>query len=223
MKISEIKKQARTALKGQWGAAVLLTFILFLLTSVLPSIVESIFSGGFNNMLNQDQAPPSAVIGNMLIAIILIPVSISVYWYYLSVVRSESPKIPQVFTIFNNGKTYFKLIGASLLIGIFVFLWSLLLIIPGIIKSISYSQTYYLLKDHPEYTVFEAITESRKRMNGYKWKYFLLNLSFIGWGILGIFTLGIGYLWLVPYVSTSNATFYNELMISEKDKDDLYF
>lgn len=188
MKISEIKKQARTALKGQWGAAVLLTFILFLLTSVLPSIVESIFSGGFNNMLNQDQAPPSAVIGNMLIAIILIPVSISVYWYYLSVVRSEVPEISQVFTIFNNGKTYFKLIGASLLIGIFVFLWTLLLIIPGIIKSISYSQTYYLLKDHPEYTVFEAITESRKRMNGYKWKYFLLNLSFIGWGILGIFT-----------------------------------
>lgn len=75
-----------------------------------------------------------------------------------------------------------------------------------------------LLKDHPEYSVFEAITESRRRMKGYKGKYFLLNLSFIGWGILCLFTLGIGFLWLAPYIYTSNATFYQNL-IADNEKE----
>ncbi|HWJ79459.1 MAG TPA: DUF975 family protein, partial [Niallia sp.] len=80
----------------------------------------------------------------------------------------------------------------------------------------AYSQTLYLLKDNPDYGIFEAITESRRRMNGYKWKYFLLNLSFIGWGILGLFTLGIGYLWLIPYIYASNAAFYKNLIADKK-------
>ncbi len=223
MRISEIKRQARSSLKGQWGQAVLLTFIIFLLTTVIPGAIENIITGDSSSWYDSTQTSPSAQAVSLLISIILIPVTTTVYWYYLSLVRSERPQISQVFSIFSDGKTYFKLIGMSFMIGIFVFLWSLLLIIPGIIKAISYSQTYYLLKDHPEYTVFEAITESKKRMKGYKGKYFLMNLSFIGWGILGIFTLGIGYLWLTPYISASNATFYNELIISEKDKDDLYF
>jgi uncharacterized membrane protein len=124
-----------------------------------------------------------------------------------------------VFSIYKYGKTLFKIIGASLLQGLFLFLWSLLLIIPGIIKSLSYSQTFFLLRDHSEYTMFEAITESRKMMNGYKWKYFLLGLSFIGWGILCLFTLGIGFLWLVPYVSTAMATFYNQIVFSQDEND----
>jgi uncharacterized membrane protein len=66
------------------------------------------------------------------------------------------------------------------------------------------------LKDHPEYSITEAITESKKIMQGYKWKYFLLHLSFIGWGILSLFTLGIGLLWLIPYMNTSLASFYNQ-------------
>jgi len=102
--------------------------------------------------------------------------------------------------------------------GIFVFLWSLLLLIPGIIKGLAYSQTFYLLKDHPEYTVLEAITESRKRMVGYKWKYFLLHLSFIGWGILCLISLGIGLLWLVPYYNATMAAFYNEIIADNKDE-----
>jgi uncharacterized membrane protein len=76
------------------------------------------------------------------------------------------------------------------------------------------------LKDHPEYTVLEAITESRKRMKGLKWKYFLMHLSFIGWGILCMFTLGIGLLWLIPYAGTTMAAFYNELIVPQEDTDD---
>lgn len=215
--ISEIKKSARWSLKGKWGLGVLLTFLLFLLNSVIPMIVETIINGGTPTWNSTE--PPSAwtSLASFIIALILIPVNISACWFYLSIARFESPKISQVFSIFSNGKTYFKLIGLSIVTGILVFLWTLLLVIPGIIKSFSYSQAYYLLKDHPEYTILEAITESRKRMDGYKWKYFLLNLSFIGWAILCLLTFGIGFLWLAPYISTSLGAFYNEL-ISSKDE-----
>lgn len=208
--ISNIKSKALVALKGQWGMAVLLTFIVFLINTIVPSIF-----GGGPNWREPEDVPTAVDLLNTLISIALIPLSTAVLWFYLALARYEGPQISDVFTIFKDANRYFKLIGAALLVGIFVFLWSLLLLIPGIIKALSYSQTFLLLKDHPEYTVLEAITESRKRMKGYKWKYFLLNLSFIGWGILCIFTLGIGFLWLTPYLYTSTAIFYNEVIITQ--------
>ncbi|WP_397540193.1 DUF975 family protein [Rummeliibacillus pycnus] len=211
MKISEIKRQSLESLKGSWGLGVLLSFIMFIIYYIFPSIVEIILSGGFN----QGEKSTGVKVVNLIISILQIPFSIGVYWFYLSLVRKNNPQISNVFSVYKDGKTSIKLIGASILQGIFIFLWSLLLIIPGIIKSIAYSQTFYLLRDHPEYTILEAITESRRRMDGLKWKYFLLGLSFIGWGILCVFTLGIGLLWLVPYVSTAMATFYNEVIYSQ--------
>jgi uncharacterized membrane protein len=221
--IFQIKKQALTSLKGQWGTVVLLTLLVFFITSGIPWLVEMLLSGGPTNWFFQDEVPPPASLASFLVAIFLIPFSISVYWFYLSLVRFEAPQITQVFTISNDAKAYFKLIGLAIVMGIFIFLWSLLFIIPGIIKAIAYSQTYFLMRDHPEYTILQAITESRKRMNGFKGEFFLLNLSFIGWGILALLTFGIGFLWLVPYVYASQATFYNELIFTSKDADDLYF
>jgi uncharacterized membrane protein len=215
MTISEIKKHAKTSLKGHWGKAVLLTFLLFFINTALTLIVEVILSGGFTNWVYQEETPVAANLANLLISIALIPLSIATYWFYLNLSRQENPPISQVFAIFKQARTYFKVMGTSLLVGIFVTLWSLLLIVPGIIKAISYSQAFFLLKDHPEYTALEAITESKKRMKGYKGKYFLLYLSFIGWGILSMITLGIGLLWLVPYMTTSMAAFYDELIYKQ--------
>ena len=215
MKISEIKKQSLQSLQGKWGLVVLLTFIMFSMYYILPSIVEIILSGGFSEWIDQEGTTATENIVEMIFTILLFPFSIGVCWFYLSLVRDNNPKISNVFAIYSDGKTSIKVIGATILQGIFVFLWSLLLIIPGIIKSISYSQTFYILRDHPEYTILEAITESRKKMVGYKWKYFLLGLSFIGWGILCLFTVGIGLLWLIPYYSTAIATFYKEVIYSQ--------
>lgn len=216
IRISEIKKHAKQSLKGNWGLVLLLTFILFLINAVLPAILEIIMSGGFTAW--QDHEPWGANLVGNLISIALIPLSVTVYWFYLSLIRKEKPQISQVFSNLKEIKTYLKLMGLSLLQTLLIFLWTILLVVPGIIKSIAYSQSYFLLRDHPEYTVIEAITESRKRMKGYKWKYFLLGLSFIGWGILCLFTLGIGLLWLIPYITTSIATFYKEL-IYPQDKE----
>ena len=98
-----------------------------------------------------------------------------------------------------------------LLMTIMVFLWSLLLIIPGIIKWFSYAMTPFILEENPELSASEAIHRSRMMMRGHKFDLFYLYLSFIGWFILCILTAGIGFLWLGPYVDTALAAFYEEV------------
>ncbi|MBM7691074.1 putative membrane protein [Peribacillus deserti] len=220
MSISEIKNEAKRSLNGKWGAAVLVTFIFFLFNTLLSFFGEILIAGGLNEWWNQEQTPIEANLFNIILSIILLPLSTAFYWVFLHVSRHESIKVSQLFTIYSNGKWVLKIIGASILIAIFLVLWSLLLIIPGIIKSFSYSQTFFILRDRPELSILEAITESKKLMKGYKWKFFLMNLSFIGWAILCIFTLGIGLLWLAPYVTTSMAVFYNYLIDHYQDHAD---
>jgi uncharacterized membrane protein len=108
-------------------------------------------------------------------------------------------------------KGYWKNVWACFLMVLFIFLWSLLLLIPGIVKGYAYMMTPFILKDNPELSANEAINLSQKMMKGHKFDLFYLMLSFIGWAFLGIFTLGIGYLWLMPYTYAAFAAFYQDL------------
>ena len=221
LSISQIKKKSLTALKGKWGLGVLLTFLVFLITTFVPMIIEVILSGGFWSWVDQTETTVVVDLVNIFLSVLFIPLTIASYWFYLVIARWNDPKVSQVFAVYKDWALSLKVIGTAILVGIFTILWTLLLIIPGLIKGISYSQTFFLLKDNPEYSALEAITESKKRMKGYKWKFFLMNLSFIGWVFIAIFTLGIGFLWLSPYVATVNATFYNEFIApqgNEKEK-----
>jgi uncharacterized membrane protein len=96
---------------------------------------------------------------------------------------------------------------------LFVFLWSLLLIIPGIIAALSYAMAFYILADDKEKTVkaMEAIDKSKVMMYGYNWKLFCLGLRFFLLSLLCILTLGIGFLWLMPYMQVSLAKFYDDV------------
>lgn len=219
LRISQIKKKSLASLKGKWGIGVGLTLIVFLITSIVPTIVEVLLSGGFSEWIDQTEPPLIADMVNLLISFLFIPMTVASYWFYLVIARWNDPKISDVFAVYKEWELSLKVIGTSILVGIFTILWSLLLIIPGIIKGISYSQVFFLLRDNPQLSALEAITESKVRMKGYKWKYFLLNLSFIGWAFIAIFTLGIGFLWLTPYISTANATFYNELITPQDNVD----
>ena len=118
--------------------------------------------------------------------------------------------------MFDGFKTYGRAIGVQLLMGILIMLWAVLLIIPGIIKSFSYAMTIYISKDHPELSANECIERSMDMMNGHKWDLFVLYLSFIGWFILCLFTMGIGFLWLIPYIQVSVAEFYEDLKAQEE-------
>ncbi len=92
-----------------------------------------------------------------------------------------------------------------------VYLWCLLLIIPGIIKSIAYSMSMYIIADNPNVGVRNALKLSMKMTKGYKMDIFVMYLSFIGWNILCVFTLGIGSLWLMPYMQTTYSNMYHRL------------
>jgi uncharacterized membrane protein len=108
-------------------------------------------------------------------------------------------------------KDYGRYLGTSLLMVVYIFLWMLLLIIPGIIKGYSYAMTPYIMDEHPELSADECIEASKKMMAGYKWKLFLLDLGFIGWLILCVLTLGILTLWVQPWMECSHVKFYDEL------------
>lgn len=127
--------------------------------------------------------------------------------YNLKLVRNERTDVSEVFQGFN---LFGKALWLTIITGFFVYLWSLLLIIPGIIKGISYSMAPYILADNPQMTAREALRSSKSLMDGKKGKLFYLGLSFIGWVLLGSITLGIAYIWIVPYMQATFAAFYNE-------------
>ena len=109
----------------------------------------------------------------------------------------------------------------GILYTVFVSFASMIFVIPGIIFACSFSMAFYVINDHPEMTAMEALRESSRLMKGYKMKYFMLTLSFIGWMILGSLCFGIGTLWASAYMSTANAVFYEELIANDsKAKDE---
>jgi uncharacterized membrane protein len=180
----EIRAIARESLKGSWTPVVLATFIFLILFCGVGSIPFIIF-------------------------LFSLPISMSYTILFLKFLRGDKENaISNLFTCFNN---YGKYLETSLLVFLYTFLWSLLFIIPGIIKSYAYSMTFYIVHDNPDINTNDAIELSMKMMKGNKGKLFLLDLSFIGWFLLCLLTLGIGMLWLYPYCMTARATFYEDL------------
>ena len=178
----ELKTLAKESLKGNWGIAIGAMLIYMVISYALSATgIGSIFLGF---------------------------IVVGYYAVNLSLIRTKTAKIEDLFSGCKNFVTNFL---AYLLMAIFTFLWSLLFIIPGIVKSIAYSMTPYILNDHPEMSATEAITESRKMMNGHKMEYFVLQLSFLGWIILSSFTWGILLLYVMPYMQATSAAFYEKL------------
>ncbi len=127
---------------------------------------------------------------------------------YLKSSRGENPTISDGFQGFKQFGSSFV---AFLLSALFTFLWSLLLVVPGIIAMIRYSQTFYIINDNPEMSGSDAIKKSKDMMKGHKGEYFVLLLSFFPWYLLGCVTFGLAYLWVGPYVYQTLANYYEEL------------
>ena len=121
---------------------------------------------------------------------------------------NKDAKIEQLFEGFRNFGTS---ILAYVLMVLFIILWTILLIIPGIIAAISYSMTFFIIAEDETIGAYDALKKSKEMMNGHKWKFFCLGFSFFGWFLLSIFTLGIGLLWLAPYVNVSYVKFYDDI------------
>lgn len=137
----------------------------------------------------------------------------------LQISRLGQSKIETVFDGFRQGLA--TNIVAGILVNVFTALWTLLFIIPGIVKGYSYAMTYYILADNPNLAPTEAIDMSKKMMHGNKWRLFCLDCSFIGWYLLSILTFGILLLWIVPYNMMAHAQFYESLK-GEAPQDDAF-
>ncbi len=187
---STIRGFARDSLSGNWLNAILASLIFSGVTSVVSSAYGAVF----------------LIMGALLFGL---------YLYYLSLIREKVGDFNLLFKAFSfsgqNLGLFGKTLGVYLLMNLFIFLWLLLLIIPGIVAAYSYRMVFYLMIDNPEIGVMEALRKSKEIMNGYKAKLFYLDLSFIGWGLLCILTFGVGFLWLYPYILTSQSIFYEEL------------
>ena len=185
-----LMQMARKSLKEKWGLAVG-TFVVYMLIIGAIQTTTEFFP----------------LVGLLLLAISG-PMALGIAIFSINISRNQDARLEQIFQGFNNFNTS---LGAYLLMLLFTFLWTLLLIIPGIIAVLSYSMTFYILADDNSIGAMEAIDKSKKMMDGYKWKYFCLGLRFIGWSLLCILTLGIGFLWLLPYMQVSMVKFYDDI------------
>lgn len=194
MNYSEIRLNARKALRGKWGVAVLAGIIV----SMLPAVADGAFM-----MLGL-----LSILGTIAYFMVLGPLEYSYNRMMLRANRGEKIEVGDSFYGFND---FSRTMMAGIDIYVRTFLWALLLIIPGIVASYSYSMTYYIMNDNPSLTGSEAIKKSKEMMNGHKWELFFLDLSFIGWLLLCIVTLGIASLWVSPYMAAARANFYQKL------------
>lgn len=203
----EIRLIARQELKGFWTMPVLAMLVYTLVSSACsaPNVLSNVGPVSFR-----------VFFGMLTFAIeilVLIPLQYGFYLAYLHFLRED--KEDTVEQIFCGFKTYDRSIAVTILYTIFIFLWSLLLVIPGLIKALSYSMTFYISKDHPELSANECIDRSIDMMKGHKAQLFWLFMGYLGMVILSVFTLFIGLLWVQPYYQVCKAAFYENLKAEE--------
>ena len=191
MSFQEAKRAALSTLKGNWGGAILVSLVYAVLVSVLSLI------GG---------------VGTLLFGSILL------IGYYNTLIQASMQNSFKVETIFSgiNNETLGTRITISVLKSVYLALWSCLFFIPGLVKSYSYMLTEYIALMNPDMSANECITESRRLMNGHKMNMFILDLSFIGWAILCVFTFGIGSLFLTPYIAQTRIEYINANILEIK-------
>lgn len=179
--------RARESLRGKWGLAVggaaVYALVVFAVSGVpvLGAIVSLLTTGAM---------------------------SIGLARFTLAFARHTPTRVSEIFTGFDSFRVG---LATHLLQTLFICLWALLLIIPGVMAALSYAMTYFILSDDPSLGARQAITRSKQLMNGHRWELFCLSLRFFGWMLLCVLTLGIGFLWLLPYIMVSMAHFYDDI------------
>lgn len=203
----EYKNLALSKLKGNWKPAVIVSLVYLLITLVFSFITSKL-----------GDSVVAMIISAIIQVVILLPLGVGFYnSFKLMLLNDDYNLLPNMVDL---ATTDFKRsILGMLFMSIKVILWSLLLIIPGLIKSYAYMLTPYILKDMPQISAREASSLSDEMMKGHKFDLFYLHLSFIGWIILSIVSCGIGFLWLQPYMLTAQAAFYEDVKIEYANRN----
>ena len=215
MYASDYRAIARQNLSGKWGIAVLACF----LSSLLGGTVT-----GTSSRMNLDaetiaQLPESVrsffvallTLGSILAFVQFLIGGVIRQGYVIFLLKQHDGLGPDIHDLFSQFHDFGRGFLLALLQAIFTFLWTLLFIIPGIIASYRYAMAPYIMAENPDMRPREALRASSDLMDGHKWELFCLGFSFIGWSFLSILTLGIGGLWLNPYINASYTAFYRHI------------
>lgn len=177
-----IRTLARQSLRGHWKSAVL-AMLLYAVCIAVPAIIIVALFGGFSEdaLMSEEMMAPGEGLSTIYSLLVTGAFTFGISVYFLDLVREGKTDIGQVFSGFGF---YFKTLLLYVVMSIFIILWTLLLIVPGIIASFRYSQAFYILADDPSKDIMQCLKESKAMMKGNKAKYFCLQLSFIGWYLL---------------------------------------
>lgn len=223
---AQMKQASKDQLRGNWGWAICLTIFAWLFNAVIMDINRWIWTGKdfsytvlhYNRETLIEGYKPGYNISEIIVGLITGLILWGVAYTILDFVETGNMETwyTGIFSAYSNGR-FKNSLCTLFMVNIFTALWTILFIIPGIIKGYSYAMTPYILKDkfaagQTDIGATEAITESRHLMDGHKMDLFVLDLSFIGWGLLGIITFGIGFIWIVPYYRQTKANFYRSLV-----------
>ena len=206
MENSKIMKEAYASLKGKWGLAIGGNLLVGL-------IVVAVALVGWR-IAGQDWG------ANLTSLIFSPPLAIGITIFSLNIYRDNNPEIDNLFIPFKTN--WVNSILAYFMMGALVAVGFILLIIPGIIAALMFSQVFFIMGEDKEIQAYDALVDSLNMMKGYKWKLFKIWLRLFGLSILCIFTLGIGFIWLSPYQNVVFATFYDDIKDSPSFKNQEY-
>lgn len=201
----ELKRQAKTAMRTSSPHYAFIMLAVLIFWFVLMSVQNALAPD-----VNSYELPSTAYsIFSLLVSIVSVMVDTGLKWYGLMLIRGNGKNAGRAFTLVYG--CFITVLITAIIIVIFTALWALLLVIPGIIAFYRYRMTMYIIHDDPEVGILEAIRKSKQMMIGRKMELFLLDLSFLGWGLLCVITLGIAALYVVPYFVTTQAAFYDSI------------
>ena len=224
MKISEIKKAARASLKGKWWSFAGLTFVMLLVTSLI-----GIFASSFRMILQGSLMPGGFTLKTITFVLLsilytaaslaMLPMQYGFYYAHLASAREDDLADPA--HLFAGYRRFWFILGLAILVQIIVSFGFMMLIIPGIVIALAYSMWPFIAHDHPELSIKEVLERSRVLMQGHKGELFTLYLSFIGWFLLCIPTLGLGLFFLIPYIYMSQYHFYESIRYELDEEPDI--
>lgn len=194
--IQGYKNRALASLNGKWTQASIAALIMIALDGIFSTVVSPVMgeTGGF--------------LFSSLWQLLMLPLAWGGAVYYLLLIRDEDIRYERLF---DGYKDFVRIFLAKFLVAFIIFIGCILLIVPGVIFTLMFSMTDFILKDDKEISCSDAMKQSAAMMKGHKMQLFWLELSFIGWAILCIFTLGIGFIFLLPYMNSTIAHFYEDL------------
>ena len=214
---ANLKRRGKIAYKSNFWRSVVAAFLLavavsgnvsFSSVTLSDAQLEMLLSNATTVMLMQllRAAAPGIILTVIIFLFLLMPITVGCRRFFL--LNAKVPaKIGECVYFFRHN--YWNVVMVMFIRQLYLLLWSCLFFIPGVIKAYSYRMVPYILAEHPDMPASEVITKSRQMMRGHKWNAFLLDLSFLGWEILSIFTLGIlDLLFTQPYRYASDAELY---------------